>query len=178
MHARQFLAGDESERKSIIPLLMHGDGSLSGQGVVYETLQMSNLAGFETGGTLHFVINNQIGFTTSPEEGRSTLYCTDIAHTFAAPVMHINAEDPETCVQATLMALDLRQRFHCDVFVDLNCYRKYGHNEGDEPAFTQPIEYRMIRKKKSIRHLYVDRLIEMGVIDKKGAGKIEEEYQA
>lgn len=176
-HARQFLAGDESKRTHIIPLLMHGDAALSGQGVVYETLQMSKLPGFETGGTLHLVINNQIGFTTSPQEGRSTRYCTDIAHAFGCPVMHINAEDPETCIHAVLMALDIRQRFHCDVFVDFNCYRKYGHNEGDEPAFTQPLEYHIIRKKRSIRSLYLDRLMGEGVTDKKSAEEQEEKIK-
>lgn len=177
VHARQFLVEDETERVRVIPLLMHGDAALSGQGIVYETLQMSKLPGFETGGTLHIVINNQIGFTTSPQEGRSTFYCTDIAHTFSAPVIHINAEDPETCVCAALMALELRQRFHCDVFLDFNCYRKYGHNEGDEPAFTQPLEYDDIRKKKSIRSLYLERLIAEGVLDTKRADEIEESYR-
>lgn len=173
-HAKQFLVGDEVERNRIIPLLMHGDAALAGQGIVYETLQMSKLSGFETGGTLHIAINNQIGFTTSPEEGRSTLYCTDIAHTFGAPVFHVNAEDSETCVRAALLALEVRRRFHCDVFIDFNCYRKYGHNEGDEPAFTQPLEYQIIRQKKSIRTLYRDQLLQEGIIDKKIADEREE----
>lgn len=157
-HAKQFLVGDEEERRRIIPLLMHGDAALAGQGIVYETLQMGKLSGFETGGTLHIAINNQVGFTASPHEGRSTLYCTDIAKTFEAAVFHVNAEDPEMCVRIALFAFEIRQRFHCDVFIDLNCYRKYGHNEGDEPAFTQPLEYQLIRKKKSIRNLYLDQL--------------------
>lgn len=173
-HAKQFLAGDEEERKHVIPLLMHGDAALSGQGVVYETLQMSRLPGFEIGGTLHIVINNQVGFTTSPEEGRSTLYCTDIAKTFGAPVFHVNAEDPDMCVQIALFAYEIRQRFHCDVFIDLNCYRKYGHNEGDEPAFTQPLEYQQIRNKQSIRTLYLDHLLQVAHIDKKVADEREE----
>lgn len=173
-HAKQFLVGDETERRRIIPLLMHGDAALSGQGVVYETLQMSKLPGFETGGTLHIVINNQIGFTTSPQEGRSTLYCTDIAHAFGAPIFHVNAEDAEACIRVALFALEIRQRFHCDVFIDFNCYRKYGHNEGDEPAFTQPLEYQMIRKKKSIRTLYLEQLLREGVVDKQIADHREE----
>ena len=177
VHARQFLAGDERERARIMPLLLHGDAALAGQGIVYETLQMSKLPGFETGGTLHVVINNQIGFTTTPQEGRSTYYCTDIAHAFSAPVIHLNAEDPETCIKAALMALDMRRRFHCDLFLDFNCYRKYGHNEGDEPAFTQPIEYQIIRKKRSIRSLYIDQLIKEGVIDKKNAEEMEENFR-
>lgn len=176
-HAKQFLVGDETDRSRIIPLLMHGDAALSGQGIVYETLQMSKLPGFETGGTLHFVINNQIGFTTTPKEARSTLYCTDIARTFGAPVFHVNAEDPETCVRASLLAFDIRQRFHCDVFVDFNCYRKYGHNEGDEPAFTQPLEYQMIRKKTTIRTLYFQQLLQEGMIDKKTAEEREEKLR-
>ncbi len=173
-HAKQFLIGDELERGRVIPLLMHGDAALSGQGIVYETLQMSNLPGFETGGTLHIVINNQIGFTTSPEEGRSTLYCTDIARTFGAPVFHVNAEDPETCVNVALFALEIRKKFHCDVFIDFNCYRKYGHNEGDEPAFTQPLDYQIIRNKKSIRTLYLEQLVREGFIDKKAVHEREE----
>ena len=173
-HAKQFLLEDESNRNRIIPLLMHGDAALSGQGVVYETIQMRKLEGFETGGTLHIVINNQIGFTTSPKEGRSTLYCTDIAHAFGAPVLHVNAEDPETCIRAAIFALEIRQRFNCDVFLDLNCYRKYGHNEGDEPAFTQPFEYNIIRKKKSISSLYLNQLLAEGVMDKKNADEIEQ----
>ncbi len=176
-HAKQFLIGDEKERRSIIPLLMHGDAALAGQGIVYETLQMSKLPGFETGGTLHIVINNQIGFTTNPEEGRSTLYCTDIAHTFGAPVFHVNAEDPETCIRAALLALQIRQLFHCDVFIDFNCYRKYGHNEGDEPAFTQPLEYQIIRKKQSIRTLYLQHLLQEGFIDKKTVEEREEKLK-
>lgn len=176
-HAKQFLKGDEKERKRIVPLLIHGDAALAGQGVVYETLQMSQLPGFETGGTLHFVINNQIGFTTSPQEGRATHYCTDIAHTFGIPVIHVNGEDPEASIRAALFALELRQKFHCDVFIDFNCYRKYGHNEGDEPAFTQPQDYQIIRNKKSIRTLYLESLIEEGVIDKTGGEAIEEEIK-
>lgn len=177
VHAKQFIVGDEEKRNRIIPLLMHGDAALSGQGIVYETLQMSKLEGFETGGTIHIVINNQIGFTTTPREGRSTLYCTDVARTFGAPVFHVNAEDPEMCVRVGLLALEIRQKFHSDVFIDFNCYRKYGHNEGDEPAFTQPIEYQMIRKKKSIRKLYLDQLLESEAVDKKIVDEREEKLK-
>jgi 2-oxoglutarate dehydrogenase E1 component len=176
-HAKQFLTEDEKERRGILPLLMHGDGAIAGQGVIYETLQMSKLPGFETGGTLHFVINNQIGFTTTPQEGRSTLYCTDIARTFGMPVLHINAEDPENCVRAALFALEIREKFHVDVFIDHNGYRKYGHNEGDEPSFTQPLEYKLIRGKKTIRNLYVEQLVQEGIIDQKTADEKEGNFK-
>lgn len=170
--AKQELKGPET----VLPILIHGDASVAGQGVVYETLQLSKLKGYETGGTLHVVINNQIGFTTLPKDGRSTRYCTDIALTFGAPVLHVNAEKPEACVYAMLLALKIRQKFHCDVFLDLNCYRKYGHNEGDEPAFTQPQEYKIIREKKSIRQLYKESLIEAGVLTVSASEKVETEF--
>ncbi len=158
--ARQELRG----RKEVIPILIHGDASVAGQGVVYETLQLSKLVGYQTGGTVHIVINNQIGFTTLPKDGRSTRYCTDIALSFGAPVFHVNAEDPDACVYAALLALKIRQKFHIDVFIDLNCYRKYGHNEGDEPAFTQPQQYEIIRAKKTIRSLYLEKLTSSGLM--------------
>ena len=130
-------------------------------------LQLSKLRGYSTGGTIHIVINNQIGFTTLPKDARSTYYCTDIAKTFSAPVFHVNAEDPEGCVYAALLAIEIRQTFGCDVFIDLNCYRKYGHNEGDEPKFTQPLEYQLIEAKTPIRTLYCKRLIEENVLQEK-----------
>lgn len=167
--ARQDIKG----KKEVLPILIHGDASLSGQGVVYETLQMGGLAGYETGGTLHIVINNQIGFTTLPKDSRSTHYCTDIAKAFGAPVFHVNAEKPEECVLAAKLALQIRQTFHCDVFLDLNCYRKYGHNEGDEPAFTQPLEYNIIRRKTSIRQLYRDFLIEQNILTSQSLAESE-----
>lgn len=171
--AKQELKGHET----VLPILVHGDASVAGQGVVYETLQLSKLKGYETGGTLHVVINNQIGFTTIPKDARSTQYCTDIAFAFGAPVFHVNAEKPEACVYAMLLALKIRQKFHCDVFLDLYCYRKYGHNEGDEPAFTQPIENRIIKEKKSIRELYKESLIQEGVLDLATGEKLETEFK-
>lgn len=152
---------EQTEKKDIhktkiVPLQIHGDASLAGQGVVYETLQLMNLPGYTTGGTVHLVVNNQIGYTTLPEEGRSTRYCTDIAKTFGCPVFHVNAEDPESCIFAAKLAIDIRQKFGIDVFIDLLCYRKYGHNEGDEPSYTQPLQYKLIRAKKSIRQMYVE----------------------
>lgn len=174
--AKQTRAGD-IERKKIIPLLIHGDSSLAGQGVVYETLQLHKLKGYSTGGTIHIVVNNQIGFTTLPEEYGSTRYCTDIAKGFGFPVFHVNAEDPEGSIYAAKLALEIRNRFQCDVFIEMNCYRKYGHNEGDEPAFTQPIEYQLIRQKKSIRELYRDQLIHEGILEKEMALGLEEEFK-
>ncbi len=175
--AKQELKKDSAHAR-VLPILIHGDASLSGQGVVYETLQFYQLPGYTTGGTIHIVINNQIGFTTLPEEYRSTKTCTDIAHAFGFPIFHVNAEDPEGCIAATRLALQLRHLFRCDVFIELNCYRKYGHNESDEPAFTQPLEYQLIRQKKTIRELYRDQLIQESVAEKESVLKLEEEYKA
>lgn len=178
VRSKQVIRGDDVSQEKVVPLLIHGDAAISGQGVVYETMQLSSLEGFSTGGTIHIVINNQIGFTTYPKDGRSTYYCTDIARTFGAPVFHVNAEDPESCIFVANLAVELRQLFHCDVFIDLNCYRKYGHNESDEPAFTQPIEYHLIRQKKNIREMYRDQLIQQGVVEKKVAETLEAEFKA
>jgi len=175
-HARGKQRGAR-DRDRVAPILIHGDAALSGQGVVYETMQMGALRGYTTGGTIHIVINNQIGFTTIPEDGRSTHYCTDIAKTFGAPVFHVNAEDPEACILATNLAVEIRQKFQCDVFIDMVCYRKYGHNESDEPAFTQPIEYQAIRAKKSIREIYRDQLLHEGVLERVMAEELEEEFK-
>lgn len=175
--AKQFPANDEAKRDKVLPVLIHGDASITGQGIVYETFQLSRLAGYTTGGTLHIVINNQIGFTTLPRDLRSTHYCTDIARAFGCPIFHVNAEDPEGCVHAALLALEIRLRFHCDVVIDLNGYRKYGHNEGDEPAYTQPLEYKIIKAKKPIRELYRDQLLEKKAVEKKIIGQLEEKFK-
>lgn len=175
VRARQVQANDVNQ-DTIVPVLVHGDAALAGQGIIYETLQFYKLEGYSTGGTVHLVINNQIGFTATPEESRSTYYCTDVAKAFDAPVFHVNAEDPEGCVYATNLAIALRQKFHCDVFVEINCYRKYGHNESDEPAFTQPLEYQLIRKKKPIREIYRDFLIHQGILEQKLAESLETEF--
>lgn len=177
VRGRQVISNDEEKREKVIPLLVHGDAALAGQGVVYETLQLSRLQGYSTGGTIHLVINNQVGFTALPQETRSTRYCTDIAHAFGSPIFHVNAEDPEACVKAAHLAMQIRQIFHCDVFIDLNCYRKYGHNEGDEPAFTQPLEYQIIRQKKPIREIYRDELISKGILEKALAEGLEAEFK-
>ena len=177
VRAKQSLAVDDQERRKIVPVIVHGDAAIAGQGVVYETMQLGGLPGYTVGGTLHVVINNQIGFTTLPKDGRSTRYCTAIARTFASPVFHINAEDPEGCMYAAYLAVELRMRFKCDVFIELNCYRKYGHNESDEPAFTQPLEYQLIGKKRPIREIYRDNLISQGVVEKQVAESLEEEFK-
>ncbi len=163
--------------KAAVPILIHGDAAIAGQGVVYETLQLGGLKGYSTGGTIHIVVNNQIGFTTLPKDLRSTRYCTDIAKSFGAPVFHVDAEDPETCIAAAIMAIEIRQKFHIDVFIDLYCYRKYGHNEGDEPAFTQPLEYKIIKEKQSILDIYRSQLIKEGVLDLEGAKTSEKEFR-
>jgi 2-oxoglutarate dehydrogenase E1 component len=175
-YAKQILKND-TQKEKVLPLLIHGDAAISGQGVIYETMQLHQLEGYSTGGTIHIVINNQIGFTTLPKDSRSTDYCTDIARSFSAPVFHVNAEDPEGCIFVTSLAVELRQKFHCDVFIDLVCYRKFGHNEGDEPAFTQPLEYKLIRQKKSIREIYRDLLISQGVLEKQIAESLEVEFK-
>ncbi len=163
--------------KEVIPILIHGDAAIAGQGVVYETMQLRGLKGYSTGGTIHIVVNNQIGFTTLPKDSRSTRYCTDIAKSFGSPVFHVDAEDPESCIRVAVIAAQIRAQFACDVFIDLTCYRKYGHNEGDEPAFTQPIEYKAIREKPSILSLYRRQLMDEAVLDEEGSKQVEKEFK-
>lgn len=176
VHAKQVQRKDKEQNK-VVPILIHGDSSIAGQGVVYETMQLYQIPGYSTGGTIHIVINNQIGFTTLSHEYRSSRYSTDIANTFGFPVFHVNAEDPEGCVYAIDLALRIRHEFHIDVLIELNCYRKYGHNESDEPMFTQPLEYQLIKKKNSIREIYRDELIRQGVLEKKMALELEEKFK-
>jgi 2-oxoglutarate decarboxylase len=157
VRAKQDRLGD-MERLRVVPLLVHGDAAFAGQGVVAETLNLSQLDGYSTGGTLHFVINNQIGFTTLPEDSRSTAYATDIARTVQAPIFHVNGDDPEATMRVVRLAFDYRQQFQRDVVIDMICYRRHGHNEGDDPAYTQPVMYRKIKEQPSAAVLYGRRL--------------------
>ncbi|MDP2235171.1 MAG: 2-oxoglutarate dehydrogenase E1 component [Bacteroidales bacterium] len=162
--------------KKVTPVLIHGDASIAGQGIIYEGAQMSELKGYKTGGTIHLVINNQIGFTTDYLDARSSVYCTDVAKVTQSPVFHVNGDDPEAVVYAVQMALEFREKFQKDVYVDLLCYRKYGHNEGDEPRFTQPILYKVIEKHPNPREIYAKRLLEEGVISQEEIDALEAKH--
>lgn len=168
---------NDLEHSKILGIQVHGDASVAGQGVIYETLQMNKLKGYDVGGSLHIILDNQVGFTTLPKSGRSTLYPSDIAKTFDAPVFHVNAEDPNGCILAAQLAVEIRQKFKCDVFLHICGYRKYGHNEGDEPSYTQPLEYQNIRKKTSIRKLYAEELIREKVLTKEEIENQEAEFK-
>lgn len=161
---------------SVLPILIHGDASVAGQGVVYETLQMNALEGYGVRGTIHIVINNQVGFTTTPDEGRSTRYCTDIAKAFGMPIMHVNAEDPVAGLRAIRIAFMLRQQFGIDVFIDLNCHRFWGHNETDEPMFTNPSLYKKIKSKESIYREFSQKLISDGVFTSEALQTMEKHF--
>ncbi|MDX2135051.1 MAG: 2-oxoglutarate dehydrogenase E1 component [Saprospiraceae bacterium] len=167
-----------SEYDSILPILIHGDAAVAGQGVVYEVTQMSQLKGYYTGGTIHLVINNQIGFTTSWEDARSSNYCTAVAEVVHAPIIHVNGDDAEAVVYAVELATEYRQHFNADVFIDMVCYRKYGHNESDEPRFTQPDLYELINKHPNPREVYSKKLIERGDVDAKLAQEMEARFKA
>ena len=162
----------------VLPIALHGDAAVAGQGIVYEIVQMAKLDGYRTGGTIHLVVNNQVGFTTNYLDARSSTYCTDIAKVTLSPVLHVNADDAEAVVHAMLFALDYRMQFGSDVFIDLLGYRKYGHNEGDEPSFTQPNLYKIIARHKNPRDIYAEKLIAAGVIDDKYVSKLEADYKA
>ncbi|MBL7797073.1 MAG: 2-oxoglutarate dehydrogenase E1 component [Saprospiraceae bacterium] len=167
-----------SEYDHILPILIHGDAAVAGQGIVYEIIQMSQLPGYYTGGTLHFVINNQIGFTTGWDEGRSSTYCTSVAEVVQAPVFHVNGDDPEAVVYAVELATEYRQKFNSDVFIDMVCYRKYGHNESDEPRFTQPDLYAVIGNHPNPREVYNARLVQRGDVDAALAKEMESSFRA
>ena len=182
--AKQDRAGDSHHNK-LMPLLIHGDAAFAGQGLVAETLNLAGLAGYRTGGTLHIVVNNQIGFTTTPAASRSTPYSTDIAKMMQVPIFHVNGEDPEAVAQVAMLAIAFRQRFHKDVVIDMFCFRKYGHNEADEPSFTQPLMYERIRRHPSVLQVYAQRMVNTGRISRKEAddivagerARLEKEYQ-
>src|ERR1700674_276018 len=174
--ARQRIRGDTQLRRKVLPLLLHGDAAFAGQGIVAETLNMSQLHGYGTGGTVHVVVNNQIGFTTLPEDARSSMYATDIAKMIEVPIFHVNGDDPLACMQVSLLALDFRQEFGRDIVIDMYCYRRYGHNEGDEPAFTQPDLYAKIGKHPSVAQLYKRELLEAGTLSDDDAASLETEF--
>jgi 2-oxoglutarate dehydrogenase E1 component len=176
--ARQRIRGDTATRKRVLPFLIHGDAAFAGQGIVAETLNFSQVPGYRTGGTIHFIINNQIGFTTEPDESRSTRYCTDVAKMIEAPVFHVNGDDPEAVCMVAQLALDFRERFRRDIVIDMYCYRKHGHNETDEPAFTQPVLYKKIAGHPQVSAVLSQKLISEATITAAEADAIKAEYSA
>jgi len=165
----------EQDVDACLPILIHGDAAFPGEGIVAETLNMSGIPGYATGGTLHIIVNNQLGYTTEPQEGRSTFYASDPARGFEIPVIHVNADDPEACLTAARLAFAYRQRFHKDVLIDLIGYRRWGHNEGDEPTFTQPVMYRWIAEHPTVRELWAQRLVAEGIVTRDEAAALEQE---
>ncbi|HKG23678.1 MAG TPA: 2-oxoglutarate dehydrogenase E1 component, partial [Blastocatellia bacterium] len=166
---------DGRDRESKLAVLLHGDAAFAGEGVVAETLNLSQLPGYRTGGTVHFIVNNQLGFTTPPEEGRSSTYSTDIAKMIQVPIFHVNGDDPDAAYQVLQVALDYRQRFRKDVVIDIIGFRRHGHNEGDEPTYTQPVMYQRIREHKGVREIYARKLIAEGVIGEQEVASLMEE---
>jgi 2-oxoglutarate decarboxylase len=163
---------------SVLPILIHGDAAFAGQGVVAECLAMSDINGYRVGGTIHLVVNNQIGFTTAPKFARSSLYATDVAKTVQAPIFHVNGDDPEACVRVARLAFEYRQRFNKDVVIDMICYRRHGHNEGDDPSYTQPLMYKAIAERRSVRKIYVETLVKRGDITLDTAEQALQDYQS
>lgn len=178
VRAKQDLIGLGEKGYTVIPILIHGDSAFAGQGVVYETLNLSQLRGYRTGGTIHIIVNNQIGFTTGPASARSTRYCTDMAKGLQVPIFHVNGDDPENVVQATRLAYEFRQEFHKDVIIDMVCYRRRGHNEGDDPSMTQPVMYHLIDSKVSTRNIYVQSLVGRGDLTLEMADEVLHEYNS
>jgi 2-oxoglutarate dehydrogenase E1 component len=175
--ARQERRGDAKGDK-VLPVQIHGDAAFAGQGVIMETLQLSQARGFYTGGSVHVIVNNQVGFTTSdPRDARSTLYCSDVAKMVEAPILHVNTDDPEAVCFVTRLALEYRMKFHKDIVIDLVCYRRHGHNEADEPAATQPLMYQVIRKKPTARQIYADKLVAEGVLTAADASAMLDQYR-
>ncbi|MCB2154069.1 2-oxoglutarate dehydrogenase E1 component [bacterium] len=172
--AKQRILGD-FERTKVMPLLIHGDAAFPGQGIVAETLNLSQLVGYRTGGSIHIIVNNQIGFTTLPEDARSMAYCTDVAKSIQAPIFHVNADDPEAVIHIAEIAVEFRQKFQKDVVIDLYCYRRLGHNEGDEPSFTQPKLYEMINSHQTTQEIYMEKLIADGVATREMLDEMSQE---
>lgn len=177
VRAKQRQKGDE-QREKVLGLLLHGDAAFSGQGIVPETFDLSQLRGYRTGGTIHLVVNNQIGFTTSPSYSRSSPYCSDVAKVVSAPILHVNGDDPEACVHVARIAMEYRQRFKKDIVIDMWCYRRHGHNESDEPAFTQPIMYKRIKEQPTTRALYAKHLEDEGLIEKGEGDRMVQNFRA
>src|SRR5436853_2168237 len=175
--ARQRQRGDTEHRRKVLPLLLHGDAAFAGQGIVAETLNMSQLHGYGTGGTVHVVVNNQIGFTTLPEDARSSMYATDIAKMIEVPIFHLNGDEPLACMQVSQLVLDFRQEFGRDVVIDMYSYRRFGHNEGDEPALTQPDLYAKIQKRPPVAQLFKQELIDTGKLSAEEAASLEAEFE-
>jgi multifunctional 2-oxoglutarate metabolism enzyme len=167
---------DREDAAPVLPLLIHGEAAFAGQGVVAETLNLSQLPGYQTGGTVHVIVNNQLGFTTAPEHGRSSLYASDVAKTIQAPILHVNGDDPEACVRAARLAFAFRQEFGKDVVIDMWCYRRWGHNEADEPSFTQPVMYRRIGELRSVRRRYTETVVNRGDLPVEEAERALQEY--
>ncbi len=178
VRARQDMAGDTKTRRSVMGILMHGDAAFAGQGLVYETLAMSQLIGYRTGGTVHLIVNNQIGFTTVPAHAYSGLYCTDVAKAIQSPILHVNGDDPEAVLYCARLVTEFRMQFGADVVLDIVCYRRHGHNETDEPAFTQPIMYRAIKAQKTTRTLYTEKLVAEGSTSAERAQAVWDEFAA
>ena len=177
VRAKQDMIDKGEEGFTVLPVLLHGDSAFAGQGVVAETLNLSQLRGYRTGGTVHVVINNQVGFTTSPAAARSSLYSTDVARMINAPIFHVNGDDPEACVRVARLAVEYRQAFKKDVVIDLVCYRRRGHNEGDDPSMTQPLMYDIIDRKRSVRKLYTEALVGRGDITLQEAEEALKDYR-
>ncbi len=169
--------GNGPEGFTVVPMMLHGDAAFAGQGVVAETLNLALLRGYRTGGTIHIIVNNQIGFTTSPQDSRSSEYCTDVAKMVGAPIFHVNGDDPEAGAWVARLAVDFRQQFKKDVVIDMLCYRRRGHNEGDDPSMTQPDMYDVIDTKRGVRKTYTEALIGRGDISMKEAEDALRDYQ-
>lgn len=177
VRAKQDILDKGEDGFTVLPLMLHGDAAFAGQGVVAETLNLALLRGYRTGGTVHIVVNNQVGFTTAPEYSRSSEYCTDVAKMIGAPIFHVNGDDPEACVWVAQLAVDFREKFQKDVVIDMICYRRRGHNEGDDPSMTQPAMYDVIDTKRSVRKSYTESLIGRGDISLKEAEDALRDYQ-